>query len=83
MSCCYREGKKSSSKCPRSSQRDFHLNSSSDTRDLEVVGRKAEILTGRQSNIEKVEDINSNATEESTYRVRFASFQVKYEYVLT
>ncbi|NWH22682.1 LRCC1 protein, partial [Grus americana] len=63
-----REEKKSSSKCPRSSQRDSHIKSSSDTRDLEVVGRKAEILTGRQSNIEKVEEINSNATEESTYR---------------
>ncbi|NWU48052.1 LRCC1 protein, partial [Dromas ardeola] len=63
-----REEKKNSSKCPRSSQRDSHLNSSSDTRDLEVVGRKSEILTGRQSNIEKVEEINSNATEESTYR---------------
>ncbi|NXJ95063.1 LRCC1 protein, partial [Corythaixoides concolor] len=56
---------KSSSKCLHSSQRDSHLNSSSDTRDLKVVGRKAEILTGRQSN---VEEINSNATEESTYR---------------
>lgn len=78
MSCYYREEKKSSSTCPRSSQRDCHLNSSSDTRDLEVVGRKAEILTGRQSNIEKVEEVNSNATEESTYRVCFASFQVKY-----
>ncbi|XP_074672684.1 leucine-rich repeat and coiled-coil domain-containing protein 1 isoform X1 [Strix aluco] len=64
-----REEKKSSSKCPRSSQRDSHLNSSLDAQDLEVVGRKAEILTGRQSNIEKVEEINSNATEESTYRV--------------
>ncbi|XP_068252706.1 leucine-rich repeat and coiled-coil domain-containing protein 1 isoform X2 [Nyctibius grandis] len=63
-----REEKKSSSKRPRSSQGDSHLSSSSDTRDLEVVGRKAEILTGRQSNIEKVEEINSNATEESTYR---------------
>ncbi|XP_072708379.1 leucine-rich repeat and coiled-coil domain-containing protein 1 isoform X1 [Ciconia boyciana] len=63
-----REEKKSSSKCPRSSQRDSHLNSSSDAQDLEVVGRKAEILTGRQSNIEKVEEINSNATEKSTYR---------------
>ncbi|XP_010286290.1 PREDICTED: leucine-rich repeat and coiled-coil domain-containing protein 1 [Phaethon lepturus] len=60
---------KSSSKCPHSSQRDSHLNSSSNTQDLEVVGRKAEILTGRQSNTEKVEEINSNATEESTYRV--------------
>ncbi|KFP77056.1 Leucine-rich repeat and coiled-coil domain-containing protein 1, partial [Apaloderma vittatum] len=64
-----REEKKSSSKCPRSSQRESRLNSSSDTQDLEVVGRKAEILTGRQSNIEKIEEINSNATEESTYRV--------------
>ncbi|NXX83107.1 LRCC1 protein, partial [Urocolius indicus] len=45
-----------------------HLNSSLDTRDLEVVGRKAEVLTGRQSNVEKVEEVNSNATEESTYR---------------
>lgn len=83
MLCYYREEKKSSSKCPRSRQRDSHLNSSSDAQDLEVVGRKAEILTGRQSNIEKVEEINSNATEESTYRVCFASFQVKYEYVFT
>ncbi|NXL46915.1 LRCC1 protein, partial [Podilymbus podiceps] len=64
-----REEKKSSSKCPRSSQKDYHLNSSSDTRDLEVVGRKVEILTEGQSNIEKVEEIHSNATEESTYRV--------------
>ncbi|XP_051467422.1 leucine-rich repeat and coiled-coil domain-containing protein 1 isoform X1 [Apus apus] len=64
-----REEKKSSSKCPRSSQRDSHPNSSSDTQDLEVVGRKAEILTGRQSNTENIEEINSNATEESTYRV--------------
>ncbi|NXF46072.1 LRCC1 protein, partial [Oceanites oceanicus] len=63
-----REEKKSSSKCPRSSQRDSHLYSSPDTQDLEVVGKKAAILTGRQSNIEKVEEINSNATEESTYR---------------
>ncbi|NWQ73469.1 LRCC1 protein, partial [Columbina picui] len=59
---------KSSSKCLRSSQRDAHLNSSPDTGDLEVVGRKAEILTERQSNIEKVEEINLNATEQSTYR---------------
>ncbi|KFZ45469.1 Leucine-rich repeat and coiled-coil domain-containing protein 1, partial [Antrostomus carolinensis] len=64
-----REEKKSSSKYPCSSQRDSHLNSSSDAQDLEVVGRKAEKLTRRQSNIEKVEEINSNATEESTYRV--------------
>ncbi|NWW50876.1 LRCC1 protein, partial [Pedionomus torquatus] len=60
-----REEKKNSSNCPHSSQRGSHLNSSSDTRDLEVVGRKSEVLTGRQSNVEKV---NSNATEESTYR---------------
>ncbi|NXG46110.1 LRCC1 protein, partial [Psilopogon haemacephalus] len=60
---------KNTSRCPRSSQRDCCLNSSSDTRDLEVVGRKAEMLTGRQSNVEKVEEINSNATEESTYQV--------------
>ncbi|XP_064010647.1 leucine-rich repeat and coiled-coil domain-containing protein 1 [Pogoniulus pusillus] len=59
---------KSSSKCPHSSQRDRHLNSSSDTRDLEIVGRKAEMLAGRQSNVEKGEEMNSNATEESTYR---------------
>ncbi|KAM6126036.1 leucine-rich repeat and coiled-coil domain-containing protein 1 [Pterocles gutturalis] len=59
---------KSSSKGPRSNQRDCHINSSSDAQDLEVVGRRAEILTVRQSNIEKVEEINSNATEESTYR---------------
>ncbi|KAM6350431.1 leucine-rich repeat and coiled-coil domain-containing protein 1 isoform 3-T3 [Podargus strigoides] len=65
-----REEKKSSSKCLHSSQIDSHLNSSSDTRDLEVVGRKAEILTGRQSHTEKVEEINSNATEESTYRMK-------------
>ncbi|XP_030906473.2 leucine-rich repeat and coiled-coil domain-containing protein 1 isoform X1 [Melopsittacus undulatus] len=60
---------KSSSKCSYSSQRDSHLSSSSDTRYLEIVGKKAEMLTGRQNNIEKVEEINSNATEESTYRV--------------
>ncbi|NXC37969.1 LRCC1 protein, partial [Penelope pileata] len=59
---------KSSLKCPRSHQRDSHLNSSSDTPDLEVVGRRAEILIGRESNIEKVDEMNSNATEESTYR---------------
>ncbi|NXH40404.1 LRCC1 protein, partial [Dicaeum eximium] len=50
---------KSSSKCPCSSQKDSHF---------KVVGRKAEILTGRQSNVEKVEECNSNPTEESTYR---------------
>ncbi|NWU94157.1 LRCC1 protein, partial [Upupa epops] len=60
-----REEKKRSSKCPRSSQRD----SLSDTRDLEVAGRKVKVLTGRQSNMEKVEEINSKTTEESTYRV--------------
>ncbi|XP_014820992.1 PREDICTED: leucine-rich repeat and coiled-coil domain-containing protein 1 isoform X1 [Calidris pugnax] len=63
-----REEKKTSSKCPHSSQRDSHLNSSSDTQDLEVVGRKSEILTGRQSNTGKVEKMNSDATEELTYR---------------
>lgn len=78
MPCYYREEKKCSSKCSYSSQRDSRLNSSSDTRYLEVVGKKAEMLTGRQNNIEKVEEINSNATEESTYQVCFASFQVKY-----
>ncbi|KFV92715.1 Leucine-rich repeat and coiled-coil domain-containing protein 1, partial [Eurypyga helias] len=60
--------KKSSSKCVRSSQRDSNFNSSSDTQELEVVGRKAEILTGRPSNVEKAEEVNSNAEEESTYR---------------
>ncbi|XP_051627499.1 leucine-rich repeat and coiled-coil domain-containing protein 1 [Manacus candei] len=64
-----REEKKSSSKCSYSSQRDSHLNSSSDNQDLKVVGRKAEILTGRQSNIEKLEESHSNPTEESTYQV--------------
>ncbi|NXJ71440.1 LRCC1 protein, partial [Rostratula benghalensis] len=61
-----REEKNYSSNCPRSSQRDSHLNSSSDTRDLKVAGRKSEILTGRQSNVEKM---NSNVVEESTYQV--------------
>ncbi|XP_057282176.1 leucine-rich repeat and coiled-coil domain-containing protein 1 isoform X1 [Pezoporus wallicus] len=64
-----REEKKSSSKCSYSSQTDSHPSSSSNTRYLEVVGKKAEMLTGSQNNIEKVEEINSNATEESTYRV--------------
>lgn len=73
--CHYRE-ERSSSKRPHSHQRDSNLNSSSDAPDLEVVGRRAEILTGRQSNLEKVDEMNSNATEESTYRVCFASFQV-------
>ncbi|NXF08883.1 LRCC1 protein, partial [Smithornis capensis] len=63
-----REEKKCSSKCPCSSQRDSHLNSSSDNQNLKVVGKKAEILTGRQNNIEKVEESNSNPTEESTYQ---------------
>ncbi|XP_063247890.1 leucine-rich repeat and coiled-coil domain-containing protein 1 isoform X2 [Prinia subflava] len=54
-----REEKKSSLKCPCSSEKDSHF---------EVVGRKAEILTGRQSNMEKVEECNSNPIEESTYR---------------
>ncbi|XP_061199055.1 leucine-rich repeat and coiled-coil domain-containing protein 1 isoform X2 [Neopsephotus bourkii] len=64
-----REEKKSSSKCSYSSQRDTHLSASLNTRYLEVVGKKAEMITGRQNNIEKAEEINSNATEESTYRV--------------
>ncbi|XP_039939628.1 leucine-rich repeat and coiled-coil domain-containing protein 1 isoform X2 [Hirundo rustica] len=54
-----REENKSSSKCPCSSQKDSHF---------KVVGRKAEILTRRQSNMEKVEECNSNPIEESTYR---------------
>ncbi|NXC05570.1 LRCC1 protein, partial [Orthonyx spaldingii] len=53
-----REEKKSSSKCPCSSQKDSHF---------KVVGRKVEILTGRQSSMGKVEECNSNPTEESTY----------------
>uniref|UniRef100_A0A8C0UMB7 Leucine-rich repeat and coiled-coil domain-containing protein 1 n=1 Tax=Cyanistes caeruleus TaxID=156563 RepID=A0A8C0UMB7_CYACU len=52
--------KKSSSKCPCSSQKDSHF---------KVVGRKTEILTGRQSNMEKVEECESNPIEESTYQV--------------
>ncbi|NXO41412.1 LRCC1 protein, partial [Locustella ochotensis] len=54
-----REEKKNSLKYPCSSQKDS---------DWEVVGRKAEILTGRQRNTEKVEECNSNLIEESTYR---------------
>ncbi|NXD21945.1 LRCC1 protein, partial [Spelaeornis formosus] len=54
-----REDKKSFSKCSCSSQKDFHF---------KVEGRKAEILTGRQSNMEKVEECNSNPIEESTYQ---------------
>ncbi|NXR49528.1 LRCC1 protein, partial [Hippolais icterina] len=54
-----REENKSSSKCSCSSQKDSHF---------KVVGRKAEILTGRQSNMEKLEECNSNPIEESTYR---------------
>ncbi|NXR90117.1 LRCC1 protein, partial [Hypocryptadius cinnamomeus] len=54
-----REEKKSSSKCSCSSQNDSPF---------KVVGRKAEILTGRQSKMEKVEECNSNHIEESTYR---------------
>ncbi|POI28401.1 hypothetical protein CIB84_007849, partial [Bambusicola thoracicus] len=60
---------KSSSKRSPSHQRNSHLNSSSDTPDLEVVGRGANVLIGRQSNVEKVDEKNSNATKESTYRV--------------
>ncbi|KAM9387710.1 leucine-rich repeat and coiled-coil domain-containing protein 1 [Phaethornis superciliosus] len=63
-----REEKKSSSKCSRSSQKDSHLDSSEDTQDMDIVGRKIEIVTGRQSNAEKLEEITSGATEESTYR---------------
>ncbi|XP_042664808.1 leucine-rich repeat and coiled-coil domain-containing protein 1 isoform X5 [Centrocercus urophasianus] len=59
---------KSSSKRSPSHQRKSHLNSSSDSPNLEVVGRRADVLIGRQSNMEKVDDVNSNATEESTYR---------------
>ncbi|NXI52824.1 LRCC1 protein, partial [Chloroceryle aenea] len=59
---------KSSPKCSRSRQRDCHHSSSSDRRDLKVVGRKAEIVTGGQSNTDKVEETNLNATEESTYQ---------------
>ncbi|XP_052559182.1 leucine-rich repeat and coiled-coil domain-containing protein 1 isoform X3 [Tympanuchus pallidicinctus] len=59
---------KSSSKRSPSHQRNSHLNSSSDSPNLEVVGRRADVLIGRQSNMEKVDDVNSNATEESTYR---------------
>ncbi|NXM84764.1 LRCC1 protein, partial [Oenanthe oenanthe] len=55
----YREEKKSSSTCSCSSEKDPHF---------KVVGRKAEILTGRQSNMEKVEECNSNSIEKSTYR---------------
>ncbi|XP_067146343.1 leucine-rich repeat and coiled-coil domain-containing protein 1 isoform X1 [Apteryx mantelli] len=55
-------------KCPRSSQRDSHVSSSSDTPSLEVVGRRAELLIGKHNHTEKVEETNSNATEESTYR---------------
>ncbi|NXH53156.1 LRCC1 protein, partial [Rhabdornis inornatus] len=50
---------KSSSKCSCSSEKDSHF---------KVVGRKAEILTGRQSNMEKVEECNSNPIQELTYR---------------
>uniref|UniRef100_A0A669P763 Leucine-rich repeat and coiled-coil domain-containing protein 1 n=1 Tax=Phasianus colchicus TaxID=9054 RepID=A0A669P763_PHACC len=59
---------KSSSKRSPSHQRNSHLNSSSDSPNLEVVGRRADALIGRQSNMEKVDELNSNATEESTYR---------------
>ncbi|NXC94026.1 LRCC1 protein, partial [Certhia familiaris] len=50
---------KRSSKCPCSSQKDSHFR---------VVGRKAVILTGRQSNMENVEECNSYPIEESTYQ---------------
>ncbi|XP_077044409.1 leucine-rich repeat and coiled-coil domain-containing protein 1 isoform X2 [Agelaius phoeniceus] len=58
-SSAYKEEKKSSLKCLCSSENDSHF---------KVVGRKAEIITGRQSNMEKVEECNSNHIEESTYR---------------
>ncbi|NWX88289.1 LRCC1 protein, partial [Nothoprocta pentlandii] len=58
---------KSLSKCPRSNQRDSHV-SSSDTPDLEVMGRRAELLIGKQNRTEKIEETNSDAPEESTYR---------------
>lgn len=73
LSSAYREEKKSSSKCSCSSENDSHF---------KVVGRKAEIITGRQSSMEKVEESNSNHIEESTYRVGFASFQVKYIFIV-
>ncbi|XP_062424359.1 leucine-rich repeat and coiled-coil domain-containing protein 1 isoform X2 [Rhea pennata] len=59
---------KGSLKCPRSSQRDTHVSSSLDNPDLEVVGRRAELLIGKQNHAEKIEETNSNGTEESTYR---------------
>ncbi|XP_068789218.1 leucine-rich repeat and coiled-coil domain-containing protein 1 isoform X2 [Struthio camelus] len=59
---------KSSLERPCSSRRDPDVNSSSDAPDLKVVGRRAELLIGKQNHIEKVEETNSNATEESTYR---------------
>ncbi|XP_065607919.1 leucine-rich repeat and coiled-coil domain-containing protein 1 isoform X2 [Cyrtonyx montezumae] len=62
-----REEKSSSKRLP-SYQRNSHLNSSSDTPNLEVVGTRAEVLIGRQSNMGKMDEMNSNATEESTYR---------------
>ncbi|NXD05836.1 LRCC1 protein, partial [Nothocercus nigrocapillus] len=55
------------SKCPCSNQRDSHV-SSSDTPELEVMGRRAELLIGKQNHMEKIEETNSNAPEESTYR---------------
>ncbi|XP_071277760.1 leucine-rich repeat and coiled-coil domain-containing protein 1 isoform X2 [Agelaius tricolor] len=58
-SSAYKEEKKSSLKCLCSSENDSHF---------KVVGRKAEIITGRQSKMEKVEECNSNHIEESTYR---------------
>lgn len=73
--CHWREEKSSSKRSP-SHQRNSHLNSSSDSPNLEVVGRRADVLIGRQSNMEKVDDVNSNATEESTYRVCSATFWI-------
>ncbi|XP_015711374.1 leucine-rich repeat and coiled-coil domain-containing protein 1 isoform X2 [Coturnix japonica] len=61
-------GREEKSSSKRSHQRNSHLNSSSDTPDLEVVGRRADVLVGRQSNMEKLDEMNSNATQEPTYR---------------
>ncbi|NWI11937.1 LRCC1 protein, partial [Crypturellus soui] len=54
-------------KCPHSNQRNCHV-SSSDTPDLGVMGRTAELLIGKQNHTEKTEETTSNASEESTYR---------------
>ncbi|NXB78956.1 LRCC1 protein, partial [Donacobius atricapilla] len=59
-----REEKKGSLKYPCSRQKD----SDWEVVGRKVVGRKDEILTGRQRNMEKVEECNSTPIEESTYR---------------